>query len=29
VIWLPLEDEADPAGLTTDGIHPIRDPLAG
>jgi signal transduction histidine kinase len=29
VIWLPLEDGADPAGLTSDGIHPLRDPLAG
>lgn len=29
VIWLPLEDGADPAGLTSDGIHPVRDPLAG
>jgi signal transduction histidine kinase len=29
VIWLPLEDGADPAALTSDGIHPVRDPLAG
>ncbi|MCU0280982.1 MAG: HAMP domain-containing histidine kinase [Acidimicrobiia bacterium] len=28
VIWLPLEDGADPAALTNDGIHPIRDPLS-
>jgi len=27
VIWLPLEDGADPAALTRDGIHPIQDPL--
>jgi len=28
VIWLPLEDGADPAALTSDGIHPLRDPLS-
>lgn len=29
VIWLPLEDGADPALLTEDGIHPTADPLLG
>jgi signal transduction histidine kinase len=28
VIWLPLEDGVDPAGLTADGLHPRRDPLS-
>jgi signal transduction histidine kinase len=27
VIWLPLSDGSDPAGLTVDGIHPVEDPL--
>jgi signal transduction histidine kinase len=27
VIWLPLEDGADPARLTKDGLHPVHDPL--
>ncbi|MFH1329215.1 MAG: HAMP domain-containing sensor histidine kinase [Actinomycetota bacterium] len=29
VIWLPLEDGADPARLSNDGIHPAQDPLFG
>lgn len=29
VIWLPLEDGADPSRLTADGIHPTLDPLFG
>ena len=29
VIWLPLEDGADPTRLTRDGIHPAQDPLFG
>jgi hypothetical protein len=29
VIWLPLEDGADPTRLTLDGIHPAQDPLFG
>ncbi|MBN2113263.1 MAG: HAMP domain-containing protein [Acidimicrobiia bacterium] len=27
VIWLPLEDGADPGALTRDGVHPVHDPL--
>lgn len=27
VIWLPLEEGADPVHLTVDGIHPAEDPL--
>jgi len=27
VIWLPLEEGADPAHLTVDGVHPVADPL--
>jgi len=29
VIWLPLEDGAEPAQLTADGLHPTVDPLFG
>jgi signal transduction histidine kinase len=29
VIWLPLDDGADPARLSVDGIHPSVDPLFG
>ena len=27
VIWLPLDDGADPEKLTRDGVHPVHDPL--
>ncbi|OFW66031.1 MAG: hypothetical protein A2Z12_10055 [Actinobacteria bacterium RBG_16_68_21] len=29
VVWLPLHAGANTAALTLDGIHPVRDPLAG
>ena len=29
VIWVPLEDGADPSRLTADGIHPTLDPMVG
>ena len=27
VIWLPIVEGADPAEVTSDGVHPVRDPL--
>ena len=27
VIWLPLQEGADPTRLTEDGVHPVADPL--
>ena len=29
VIWLPRHDGADPTVVTTDGIHPVKDPFVG